>query len=121
MGGVNRTIAKVTFGAKGAVSFNEAAAGLIGLKKGAKISLAQDEEDPDNWYFFLDKEHGFEVRDVKGKYWLFQHTHLVRQFMEGKGLEVGKSAKGIIAGQPTVIKGDKANTQYWGILIRPSV
>jgi hypothetical protein len=112
---------KVTFGAKGAITFNPAAAQLMGLKKGSKLSLAQDESDPENWYFFLDKEHGFEVRDVKGKTWLFQHTTLVRELKLSKELDLNGTIKGLIAGQPTILKGDKAETKYWGILIRPTV
>lgn len=114
-------IAKVSFGSNGQVSFNALAGDLIGLKPGIKISMAQDEKDPENWYFFLDKEHGFEVRLQKEKYWIFQHSGLVREFKAAKELDPDKTVKGMIAGQPTVIPGDKAGTKYWGILIRATV
>jgi hypothetical protein len=112
---------KVTFSASGAISFNPAAGQLMGLKQGTKVSLAQDETEPDNWYFFIDKQNGFEVRDAKGKAWIFQHAVLVREFKQARELDIEKTIKGLIAGQPTILKGDKAETKYWGILVKPSV
>lgn len=86
------------------------------------MTLTQDEEHPENWYFFKDREHGFAIReDVKKKICLFSHAVLVRTLVEALGLDREKSAKAMIAGQPTVMKGDKAGTQYWGIIFRPSL
>lgn len=119
MGGGMRAIPRVTFGAKGAIAFNKEAANLMILKKGDRLSLAQDEEDPENWYFFKDKIHGFEIRENKANGWVFNHSTLIKQLLDSRGLEEGKTVKALIAGQPTVMKTDKAGTQYWGLLIRP--
>ncbi|HEY4288232.1 MAG TPA: hypothetical protein VGN00_14105 [Puia sp.] len=121
MGGGKSCIPRVNFGNKGAVAFNKEAGKLLGFKVGDKISLGQDEEDPENWYFFLDKDNGFAVRQYKDGAWLFNHAALVSAFVESKGFDAGKTIKALIAGQPTIMKGDKAQTKYWGILVRPSI
>lgn len=118
MGGGNRA-ARVSFAKSGTITFNEPATQLMGLKVGDKVSLSQDEEDPVNWYFFKDKEHGFEVRsayDKKGC--MFNHSKMVSAFITAVELEEGITHSLLIAGKPTTIKGDKAQTQYWGILVK---
>jgi hypothetical protein len=119
VGGGMRGIARVTFGAAGAIVFNKEAGKLMSLKTGDRVALAQDEQDPENWYFFKDKNHGYEIRENKGNGWGFNHSLLIHAFLESRGLEKGKTLRALIAGQPTEMKGDKSGTLYWGILIRP--
>ena len=120
MGGGIRGVARVSFGAKGAIMFNKEAVGLMELKAGDKLSFCQDEDEPDNWYFFKDKEHGFELRGNKANGCCFNHLLLIQAFLEAKEQPAGQTLKALIAGQPTVMKNDKAATRYWGVLVRAS-
>jgi hypothetical protein len=114
MGGGNK-LPKVSFGKAGTITFNHVSCQLMGLKNEDKITLSQDEEVPENWYFFKDN-NGFALRsayDKKGC--LFNHSALVQAFIEAVGAEATVTNAFIIAGTPTVVKGD--TTKYWGILI----
>lgn len=116
MGG--KKVARIAFGKAGTVQFNQPACELIGIKKGDKITLCQDEEEPENWYVFKDTNHGFEVRPgYDGKGCLFNHAKMVVTFLEAVGKPTDKTIGFMIASKPTVLKGDKSGTQYWGILI----
>lgn len=114
MGGYK--LPRISFGKSGVIAFNKPASVLIGLKAGDKITLAQDPDEPINWYFFKDPEHGFEIRaGYKDQGTLFNHIELSKAFLEAIDKETGKTHNFKIAGQATVLKGDKV--QYWGILI----
>jgi hypothetical protein len=115
MGGGSK-LPRVAFSKSGTITFNPAAGQLMGLKGGDKVTLAQDEEDPRNWYFFKDPQHGFELRPgYKDKGSMFNHKVMVQALLQafGKPEDITHNFK--IAGQPTVMKNDK--TKYWGILI----
>lgn len=117
MGGGSK-LPRIAFNKSGLVTFNEPARQLAGLKDKDKITLAQDPDAPENWYFFKDPHHGFELRTgYKGKNLLFNHITLVQAFLAAIDKEFGKTYNLKIAGQPTVLKEDKAKTRYWGILI----
>ena len=106
---------RVTFGKSGIISFNPAACALLELKPDSKIALSQDEEEPDNWYFYLDKEAGYTVRagyDKKGC--LFNHAVLGKEVTKYFELAEDATHNFKIAGQSTIIKNDK--TKYWGII-----
>lgn len=108
---------KVSFGKSGVISFNDAACTLIGIAEKSKITLAQDEEDAANWYFFIDEEHGYPLRigyDKKGV--IFNHVGMIRAFYGAFGLDI-QTRQFLIAGQHTIIKGSK--TKYWGIIVIP--
>lgn len=118
MGGGNK-LPKVAFSKAGTIAFNAAACQLMGIKAGDKLTLTQDEDEPDNWYFFKDPNHGFEVRtgyDKKGC--LFNHSVMVKSFIAQVELDEQVTHSMLIAGKPTIIKGDKSQTQYWGILVK---
>jgi hypothetical protein len=98
------------------ITFNKEASQLAGLSSKTKVTIAQDEEHPENWYFFIDPQHGFELRPgYKGAAAQFNHVSLRNAFLEAMGKDLGVSHSFKIAGQPTVMKGSK--TQYWGILV----
>ena len=116
------SIPRVAFSSQGVIAINNAACKLMGLKAGSKITLVQDEEDVENFYFFLDPQHGFALReDKKNTCCLFTHKAMVELLAEARGLDPGKRIKAMIAGQPTILKGDKAATKYWGILVKPQI
>ena len=115
MGGGSK-VSRVAFSKAGIITFNPPACELISLKAGDKVTLAQDEEDPRNWYFFKDPQHGFELRaGYKDKGCMFNHKVMVHSLLTafGKPEDVTHNFK--VAGQPTIMKNDK--TKYWGILI----
>ncbi|MGN6435970.1 MAG: hypothetical protein ACTHMM_05525 [Agriterribacter sp.] len=116
-GGPNGT-AKITFSKNGGISINKTAQSLLGIGNKDKITLSQDEDEPENWYIHKDPHHGFEMRIASSGQLLFTHVNLVKTFKEIAELDIKKTYSFLIGGQPTMIKGDKAQTQYWGILIR---
>ena len=106
---------RISFNKAGAISFNQAACKLMGATEKDKLTLAQDTEDTDNWYVFIDNENGFPVRlgyDKKGC--LMNHKKLVDAVVAGFELKEGITHSFKIAGQPTTVKGDK--TKYWGLI-----
>lgn len=105
---------RITFGTKGAININEAAAELMDFKAENCISFAQDEEDPANWYVFLDKD-GYELRQLSDKKSLgFSHNQMCRAIKESLGLDTDKPARFLIAGQPNVHN----KVKYWGLIIK---
>jgi hypothetical protein len=50
----------------GTININGKACELMQLKDGSKITLAQDEEEPENWFMFLNPK-GFELRPMSDK------------------------------------------------------
>jgi len=109
-------IARIGFGKSGIVNLNFQAGELMELKTGDKLSLAQDEDEPDNWYLFKDNLKGFVVRagyDKKG--FLFNHMTMIDEFRTHFKLDKTITHNFLLAGQPTLIRGDK--TKYWGILV----
>lgn len=114
--GVGIKLPRVSFNKAGLISFNKKACELIGLKAGEKVTLAQDEEDPRNWYFFKDAQHGFELRPgYKDAGCLFNHRQMTESLLQAFQKPMDITHKFTIAGIPTVMKSDK--TKYWGILI----
>jgi hypothetical protein len=117
MGGGSTKLPRVSFTKAGIIQFNKQACELIGLKAGDKVTLSQDDDAPQNWYFFKDKQHGFELRAAyKDAGCIFNHKELVLAFLGSWGKDPKISHKIKVAGQPTLIKGDTAKTQYWGLI-----
>lgn len=117
-GGPGEKAPRITFATKGCIRLNPSAVKLMGLKHGDKITMSQDEEATENFYLFKDQEHGFEVRTASDKKSLiFNHSSLVGAFLEAVGRDSSITQRFLLAGTPTVMAGDKAKTQYWGILI----
>ncbi len=106
----------ISFAKSGIISINSPAVNLMGLKLEDKISFAQDDENPENWYLFIDEENGFQARGKefdKTGCLCFNHNSFRRSFIESVGYPLEETNRFIIAGEPT--KFGKVN--YWGILI----
>jgi len=113
MGGGRNTPASVCFGKAGVINFNQKACDLIGIKETSKLSLAQDEENPSDWYFYEDKVNGFPVRPGYGKKGaMINHKKLVVAIASAFGLEEGESHNFKVAPEPTIIN----KMKYWGII-----
>lgn len=107
---------RISFGKAGTISFNRVACENMNLFPGVKLTLAQDEENPENWYVFKDDKNGFEIRKGYDKTsCMLNHSKLVKEFAECFELEDDKTHSFTLAGEATLIEGDK--TEYWGILI----
>jgi hypothetical protein len=116
-GGITK-LPRVAFSKGGVVNFNKSACALLELQAGDKVTLSQDADQPENWYFHKDKAHGYELRaGYKGNGCMFNHRRLMQTFCEALSKDPDKTHNFKIAGQPTIMKGDKAQTKYWGILI----
>jgi hypothetical protein len=106
--------ARVAFNKAGTITFNPLAQKALGLKQGTKLTLAQDEDNPRDWYFFKDDENGFELSmSSDQKYLKFGHSKLISALFEAFGFEKGTRAFDFDK-VPTVMKGSK--TEYWKII-----
>lgn len=107
---------RISFAKSGVISINAAAVKNLGLSPENKISLAQDEDQPENWVLFIDEENGFSTRGKdfeKTGCLCFNHSALVKSIVESLGLELDATHKFPIAKQPTVF----GKTKYYGILV----
>jgi hypothetical protein len=105
---------KVSFGKAGTINFNSNACKLMELEPGVKISLAQDENTPENWYFFIDEVNGFELREgYDKKSCLLNHANLIKVFSEAFDLDTDETNSFAITTTPTVL----GETKYWGVLV----
>jgi hypothetical protein len=106
-------VPRITFTKLGSLSINNCAAKLIGLKAGHKVCLAQDEENPNEWYLF-ESNNGFALRQKnKAGSLTIQHTTLINEFLGSFGFSLSETRTFLLAGQPTIIE----KTKYWGILV----
>lgn len=117
-GGGRDSQPSICFGKSGSVRITPSACTLIGIADGDKVTISQDEDEPLNFYIFKDNQHGFIVRlSSDKKSLIFSHKALCKSLLEAVGRDASTSHRFKVAGKSTVIAGDKAKTQYWGILI----
>jgi hypothetical protein len=117
LGRGSASVAAITFSKSGTISLNRPAIALLELSEGDKISLAQDEENPSDWYLYKDAENGFALRTkdyAKSNQYTFNHKALQTSFCECFSFDAETTFRFLVAGKPTVVKGDK--TKYYGIL-----
>jgi hypothetical protein len=115
MGRSTGSLSKISFCKSGLIQLNKAACTNLALSPGDKIAIAQDEDDPNNWYLFKHKE-GFELR---GKDFerigslTFNHKILIQTFLDAFELPLDQTYSFLISGESTVIE----KTYCWGILV----
>jgi hypothetical protein len=115
VGGAGAKTPRVSFGKAGTITFNEPACKLLELLETSKVTLSQDEDNVDNWYFYIDEVNGFALRkgyDKKG--FMFNHSLLVKEVVNFFELDVDATQNFMIAGKATQVKGNP--TKYWGII-----
>jgi len=106
---------RVAFGKAGTITFNEHAQKLLKLKEGDKLTLAQDEESPRDWYFFKDPEHGFELaKSSDKKYLKFGHSKLINEFYNAFGFEKGSKT---FEFSETAMITKTSKTEFWQLII----
>jgi hypothetical protein len=97
------------------IQINKAGCINLHLLPGDKIAIAQDEDDPSNWYVFKHKD-GFELRgkdfDKTGSL-TFNHKTLIQTFLESFELPTNQSYLFLLSGEPTIIE----KTNCWGIIV----
>lgn len=105
---------RVSFIRSGNISLNGAAIELMQLKPECKLAIAQDQDNPGDWYIFED-DKGFKVRskDIKKTgQMIFSHKELVTTFVTCFGLNMNKTYSFLLAGEPTMV----GKRKYYGIL-----
>lgn len=110
---VTRTrAANISVTKPGLIVFNAATVAMTGIKVGDFISLAQDDSKDGNWYFFLDKKNGFELRLASNKKsLLIQHQSLCSLVRDSFELAHTATHQFKIEHVPITLNEDK--TKYW--------
>lgn len=57
----------IFFSKAGTIALNKEFSSKIGLEVNDKVSIVQDEENPDDWYLLIDDENGFPLRENKDR------------------------------------------------------
>jgi hypothetical protein len=90
----------------GVIVINTAAMKQMQLAAGNRISMAQDDENPKDWYIFRHAD-GLEVKAKNGdqKSFGIQSSFLCNEILKSLGLEKGKTCGFKLAPAPTEIDG----------------
>lgn len=89
---------------RGIFSINKKAVNMLGIIAGDRLSLQQDQEDPENWYIEIGKKTGFILRANGGldSVLVFTSIAIARQIFSSVGFN-GSYGRVLLAGQPTLI------------------
>lgn len=83
--------------------FNQALKNRLGLKHGDVIKMAQDQDNPKDWFLLLNQRSGFELRakDDEDKGLMLQSSSLVAIMRESLGMSTkDKSVRFLVAEKP---------------------
>jgi hypothetical protein len=109
----------VSFNKSGVIFFNKQACEQMDLSPGVKVILAQDDDQPENWYFIKD-DKGFELtqpsKNLNQQGASIYQMKLIKELLAAFSLPEDESYKFKIAKEPTIIAGDE--TKYWPLLIK---
>ena len=112
-----RAIPAIRITEQGVLNINPSGARLMELQSGDKISIAQNECDPDNWYLYKDAMYGFELRQsTDGNRLQLSHKKMQEEIVKYFKLEEHLSHGFLIAGTPTLLPANE--TKYWGLILR---
>lgn len=107
----------VSFNKSGTIRLSKILCETMAIKPGSKISLSQDQDNPQDWYLHEDPKNGFEVRGKKDagieEGMMFNHTSLKNLFLNCFNLDIKTSYKFRVATEPTKV----GKINYYGILI----
>lgn len=107
--------AKIFMNRYGQIFINTTAVSLLAAEEGAKVSFTYEEEEPNNWYIYIDTEHGFELKSVKSRRGPgFQSMALSKKLRAVTGKKDSENYEFMIGGKATDFGDDK---KYFGILI----
>jgi len=112
-----KALPAISISKSGVMSLNKPAAELLKCDAATKLSIAQDPDEPKNWYVFKE-DAGYEISPKvfeKAGTADFCHKGLQAMFCEAMELNAEKSHRYLLAGEATKTKGD--TTEYFGILI----
>lgn len=71
----------ILFATTGKITLSLEAGTLLGITANDRISLAQDDDQPEIWYLFKDKA-GFELKALKSGKLVLEHPELVTVFLD---------------------------------------
>lgn len=104
----------VRFSKRNAITFNQDAVDLMELQIGDKITLAQDDDKPENWYFFKDPSGFLLKENKKAKGLVFYHKTLIKTFKDAFQLDLDASYGFAIDKKPTYHEGA---TELWRCIV----
>jgi hypothetical protein len=111
----NRT-PKITFSKNGTILFNEPASKLLNLEKGTRISFALEDEEPRDWFVFIDPDNGFELHlGSDNKTIFFSHRRLKEEFFKSHHALKAITYKFQIDEDP--ITTIESGTKFWRIIV----
>jgi hypothetical protein len=98
----------ILFSLVGTITLNKDFFSKVGLEVNDKVSITQDEDNPDDWYLLIDDENGFALRQNKSKdRLLFNNAATAKAVIDHFKFRT-KSVSFQIATEPTPID-DKEN------------
>jgi hypothetical protein len=100
----------------GLFCFNRAACELLKLKTSSCVIISQDADNPLNWYV-SENANGYKLRQATTKRtvnYIFAHQQLRQRMLTSLDLDGSESNTFIIAGKPTIIRGDQ--NVYHGLI-----
>lgn len=87
---------------KGLIAINQAFAKAVGLKAGTKVSFAQDEARPEDWYLIAGDPDGFTLRENGNKPFYINNAAIVDQMADSLDA-LGRSFSCLLAAEPADI------------------
>jgi hypothetical protein len=104
----------IRFHQSGIITISAAAAEKIKLKEGDKVSIAQDEDSPDDWYLITKDKKGFATRIYKGSNGLaFNNAYIAKSLINFLELKT-KSVSFKLATEPAA---DNGGGKLYAILL----
>ena len=107
--------AKIKFTKAGYIAFNHPLCALAGLKIGDTVCVAQDEDQPENWYIYKHPD-GYALKphsNKKQRDLVFAYRALIKEVFSCFEFPLDKGQYFEIDATPVTLKGDK--TIYWKI------
>ena len=107
-GGGIRTDAWILFGKSGKITLSAEAATLMGISAGDKLSLAQNDDQPEVWYAFKDLD-GFELQEMKSGKLFITHPELASSVTGCLGLADDQNHRAFLTEEPVKFR----RKTYW--------
>ena len=96
----------INFNMAGGICFSKTFCQKIGLKKGDKVSIVQDEDQPEDWYIIIGDKDGFPIRENTGEGCAFNNAFICKNFIEHLQINA-KSVNCKLATEPADIPKDQ--------------
>lgn len=108
----------IRFNNSGVITLSKAFVDESGLKEGHKVSIVQDQEDPNSWFLVAHDPEGFVLRDANNRYLCFNNAYISKSLIQYMEVNA-KSIAFKIATEATECDGDEElpkKCKLYGIL-----